>query len=129
LRYFPTVVGVQAVGGVGLAVLLGFLGRGFPQVERLRDAGDTAGLAQLLREGNPPERQEAARALGALGSQEARPALLAALQDPDAAVRRHALAALVGRARPEDRPRLEALQQHPDRRTQRLAREVLHWIE
>lgn len=128
-RYFPTVVGVQTVGGVGLAVLLGFLGRGLPQVERLRDAGDAAGLARLLREGTPPERQEAARALGALGGAESRPALLAALDDADAAVRQHALAALVGLARPEDRPRLEALRQHPDRRTQRLAREVLRWIE
>lgn len=128
-RYFPTVVGVQSVGGVGLAVLLGFLGRGLPQVERLRDAGDIAGLARLLHQGEPPERREAARALGALGGAEARPALLAALDDADPLVRQHALAALVGRAHPTDRPRLEAFRQHPDRRTQRLAREVLRWIE
>lgn len=127
--YFPTVLGVQSVSGVGLAVLLAFLGRGLPQVERLRDAGDVAGLARLLHEGNLPERREAARALGTLGLQEARPTLLAALDDANAAVQQQALAALVGLAQPEDRPRLETLRQHPDRRTQRLAREVLHWIE
>lgn len=129
LAYFPTVVGVQSIGGMGLAVLLGFLGPGLPQVERLRDAGDVAGLSQMLQQGNPVERREAARALGALGNQEARPALLAALDDDDAAARQQVLGALVGLARPEDRPRLEALRRHPDRRTQRLAREVLHWIE
>jgi|GEM_PF-2403421 len=129
LRYFSTVVGVQSGGGIALAVLLGFLGAGQPQVERLHDAGDAAGLAQLLRDGPAPVRQEAARALGALGGEAARPALLTALDDAEPAVRRAALAALVGLAQPADRPRLESLQQHPDRRTQRLAREALRWIE
>jgi hypothetical protein len=129
LAYFPTVVGVQGVGGAGLAVLLGFLGRGLPQVERLRDAGDTAGLAELLRQGQPSERREAARVLGALGGEASRPALLAALDDADLPVRQQVLAALVGLARPEDRPLLEPLRQHPDRRTRHLAREVLRWIE
>jgi len=127
--YFPMVVGVQSVGGAGLALLLGFLGPGLPQVEQLRDAGDADGLARLLHEGPLFERREAARALAALGRQETRHALLNALDDTDAAVRQQALAALVGLAQPEDRSRLEALRQHPDRRTQRLAREVLHWIE
>jgi hypothetical protein len=128
-KYFPTVVGVQSLGAVGLAVLLGFLGRGLPQVERLRDARDVAGLAALLHDGAPRERWEAARALGAVGGEASRPALLAALDDTDPAVRRAALAGLVGLARPEDRPRLEGFRTHPDRRTQHLAREVLHWIE
>ena len=129
LKYFPTVVGVQCLGAVGLAVLLGFLGRGLPQVERLRDARDVAGLAALLHEGKPRERQEAARALGAAGGKDARPALLAALDDADLLVRREALGGLAGLAEPEDRPRLETFRQNPDRRTQRLAREVLRWIE
>jgi hypothetical protein len=127
--YFPTVIGVQSLGGVGIAMLLGFRGRALPQVEQLRERGDVIGLGHMLHEGSLLERREAARALGALGRQEARPALLHALDDTDLAIRQQALAALVGLAQPEDRPRLETLRQHPDRRTQRLAREVLHWIE
>jgi hypothetical protein len=126
--YFPTVLGVQSLGAVGLALGLGFLGRGVPQVERLGDARDVAGLARLLREGDARERLEAARALAALGGTEARNPLLSALDDAEPQVRCEALAGLAGLAEPEDRPRLEALRQNPDRRTRRLAREALRWI-
>jgi hypothetical protein len=127
--YFPTVAGVQTVGGIGLAVWLGLLGRGCPQVEQLLDARDVAGLARLLREGQPYERREAARALGNLEGPEASAALLAVLDEAGPQLRCAALSALVGRTRPEDAPRLEALRSDPDRRTRRLAREALRWIE
>ncbi len=129
LRYFPTTLGVQSAAALGLATALGLLGRGVPQVEKLYDARDTAGLAALLREGPPPERAAAARALGALGTPDSRPPLLAALEDPDPQVRREALAGLVGLAQEEDRPRIAGWLQHDEARTRRLAREVLRWIE
>lgn len=129
LRYFPTTLGVQSAAALGLAAVLGFLGRGVPQVEKLYDARDTAGLAALLREGTLAERAAAARSLGALGTPEARPSLLAALDDPEPQVRQEALAGLVGLAQAEDRPCLEAWARRGEKRARRLAREALRWIE
>lgn len=127
--YFPTVLGVQSLAAAGLALGLGFLGRGLPQVERLRDSRDVAGLAGLLHAGDWRERLEATRALATIGDSQARSPLLVALDDTEPRVRREALAGLAGLAKPEDRPRLDALRENPDRRTRRLAREVLRWIE
>ncbi len=129
LNYFWTVVGVQGVGGLGLAVTLALLGRGVPQVERLRDARDVDGLAQMLSQGSLRERLEAARALGTLGEPAARPALLRALQDSSAAVCREAAAGLIGLATAEDVPVLRAALQHSDPAVRRRARRALRWIE
>ncbi len=128
-NYFPTVVGVQTAAAAGLAVLLGFLGRGSPQVEKLRAAGDLAALASLVRQGGLPERLEAVRALSVLGQEQARPVLLAALNDEDGLLRREALSALVGLATEADVPRLEALLGEPDPSVRRRALRVLRWIE
>lgn len=127
--YFWLVAIVQAVAGLGIAVVLALLGRGWPRVERLKDAGDVAGLEALLQSGSPAERGEAARALGSLDEAAVRPALLSALDDGDAAVTREVLGALVGLATAADRPRLEALRQHPDPAVRRRAREALRWVE
>ncbi len=129
LDYFYTVVGVQAFGGLALAVGLGFHGRGLPQVGRLRAARDVAGLCALLRRGNPEEQGEAARALGEIGEPESRPALLEALRAGDLRVRRAAADALVGLATTEDVPDLEAALKDPDPSLRRRVREVLRWIE
>ena len=128
-KYFPAVVGVQSLAAAGLAVGLAFLGRRLPEVERLRNAGDVPGLAKLLQEGDPRQRLEAARTLGSLGQEQSRAPLLAALDETDPQVRHAVLAGLVGLAQAEDRPRLEAFRGHADHRTQRLARDVLRWIE
>ncbi len=127
--YFYTAAGVQAVGGLALAVGLGFHGRGIPQVERLRADRDTAGLCALLRRGNPAEQREAARALGEIGDPEGRPALLEALKAEDLQVRRVAADALVGLATAEDIPDLEAALEDADPSLRRRIREVLRWIE
>lgn len=133
--YFYTVAGVQAAGGLALAVGLGFYGRALPQVERLRAARDTAGLCALLRQGSPEEQREAARALGEIGDPEGRPALREALKAVGAQhavpleVRRAAADALVGLATAEDIPDLEAALQNADPSLRRRIREVLRWIE
>ncbi|MGB9723623.1 MAG: HEAT repeat domain-containing protein [Chloroflexia bacterium] len=127
--YFYTVSGVQAVGGLALAVGLGFHGRGLPQVERLRAERDTAGLVALLRRGNPEEQREAARALGEIGHPEGRPALLEALKAEDLQVRRAAAEALIGLATAEDVPVLAAALESPDPILRRRVREALRWVE
>lgn len=127
--YFYTVAGVQAIGGLVLAVGLGFYGRALPQVERLRAARDTAGLCALLRQGNPEEQREAARALGELGDPEGRPALLEALKAEDLQVRQAAADALIGLATAEDVPDLEAALESPDPILRRRIREALRWVE
>jgi len=126
--YFWLVVVVQALGGLGIAVVLALRGRGLQQVERLKRARDLAGLEALLRSGTLSERREAARALGDLGEASARPALLAALDDSDVGVVREAAAALIGLATAQDRPRLEALRQHADPVIRRRAHAALRWI-
>jgi hypothetical protein len=128
-NYFYTVAGVQAVGGLALAVGLGFYGRGLPQVERLRAARDVAGLCALLRQGSPEERREAARALGDLGDPAGRPALREALRTGEIEVRRAAAEALIGLATAEDVPDLEAAAAGADPVLRRRAREALRWIE
>lgn len=127
--YFWLVVIVQAVGGLAIAAVLGSLGRGLTEVERLKGAGDVPGLVTLLLNGNARQRREAARALGSLTAEPGvRPALLQALEDADVAVVREALGALVGLAVAEDRPRLEALLGHADPAVRRRARRALGWI-
>lgn len=127
--YFHTILWVQAGGGLALALALAAGGRALPEVERLRQAGDTAGLADLLLRPMARERWEAARALGELGEEEARLPLLEAIGDAEARVRRMALSALVGRASGEDVPRLELALADQDRAVRLQALEVLRWIE
>lgn len=127
--YFYTVAGIQATGGLALAVGLGFHGRGLFQVERLRASRDTAGLCALLRRGSPEEQREAARALGEIGDPEGRQALLEALKAEDLQVRRAAAEALIGLATAADVPDLEAALEDADPLLRRRIREVLRWIE
>lgn len=127
-RYFGTVLWMQALAGLVLALMLGRAGRTPPQVEELREAGDRAGLAGLLEEGGPRERREAVRALGVLGGAQARPALLEALGDPHLPVRREAAAALIGVAGAEDVPALEAALRDRDAIVRQRALEALRWI-
>jgi len=127
--YYHTIVGVQGLAGLGLALYLGFAGRALPEVERLSDARDVAGLAAVLQQGTAPERLEAVRALGNLGGVEVRPALLVALDDGDERVRYQAVTALTGLATEADVPRLAALLECPEPRVRRRVLEVLRWVE
>ena len=61
-------------------------------------------ISPYLRAPEEPVRCAAARALGALGDENAAPALVHALLDPDPDVRADAMGALVRCARPEDAP-------------------------
>ena len=61
-------------------------------------------ISPYLRAPEEPIRCAAARALGALGDENAAPALVHALLDPDPDVRADAMGALVRCARPEDAP-------------------------
>ncbi len=128
-NYFRVIVPLQVLAGIGIAVLLGIAGRALPKVERLQDDRDTSGLAELLRQGSPLERREAARALGALGEESAREPLVAALADPDVLVARQAAAGLVGLATPADLPQLEAALRHSDPVVRRKALQALRWVD
>jgi len=127
--YFRTILGVQALGGGAIALVLGFAGRVRPEVERLRTSAAVTDLVELAQQGSPPQRLEAVRALADLSKPGSHPAILEALNDTVAPVRREAARALIGRARAEDVPRLQISLQDPDPVVQRLAREALGWVE
>ncbi len=129
-EYGPTVLAVESLAGLGIALALGAAGRAHPRVERLRDRHDPAALQALLHrsDASPAERQEAVRAL-ALQEGPAAHWFQAALADPAGEVRREAAVALTGRATPEDLPYLEAALRDPDLRVRREVLEALRWVE
>lgn len=128
-NYFRTILGVQALGGTAMALVLGFAGRALPEVERLRASGAVTGLAELVRQGTPHQRLEAVRTLADLSKPQPHPAILAALDDSAAPVRREAARALIGQAGSEEVARLQVSLQDPDTVVQHLALEALGWIE
>jgi HEAT repeat protein len=88
-------------------------------------------LLEMLRHGKPPEPYHAAVALGQMESEAATvaPALLEALQDPDADVRRAAARSLgqLGRAAFPSLGKAKALED-PNPETRRLVIEALGWM-
>ena len=87
-------------------------------------------ISPYLRAPEEPIRCAAARALGALGDENAAPALVEALLDPDPDVRADAMAALVRCARPQDAPAIRrSLQGDPEGEVKTAAVRTLGRLE